>query len=96
MAKIEYKSEDLLYPKDPQELLQRVFSLTKIINLYLDKNDPDYESKVNAIATIKAEILRHHRDQNTETTIISDWKNGLDLLRNEIQELREQRRKPKK
>lgn len=93
MAKIEYKPENLLYPKDPQELLQRVLSLTKLINLYLDKSDPDYESRANSIKTIKNEIIELHRNPNAETTTIKDWKTGLNLLRNEIRELREQRKK---
>jgi len=45
MRKIEYNPKDLLYPEDPQELVQRVFSLRKLICQYLNKNDPNYESK---------------------------------------------------
>jgi hypothetical protein len=96
MRKIEYNPKDLLYPEDPQELVQKVLSLTKLINLYLDKNDPNYESKIKSIDTIKIEILKLHRNPNAETMMIKDWKTGLDLLRNEIWELREQRKKSKK
>jgi len=96
MRKIEYNPKDLLYPEDPQELVQRVLSLTKLINLYLDKNDPNYESKTKSIDTIKIEILELHRNPNAETVMINDWKTGLDLLQNEIRELREQRKKSKK
>lgn len=95
MRKIEYNPKDLLYPEDPQELIQRVLSLTKLINLYLDKSDPDYESRANSIKTIKNEIIELHRNPNAETTIIKDWKTGLYLLRNEIRELREKRKKSK-
>lgn len=91
MAKIEYITQKL-YPEDPQELVQRVLSLTKLINLYLDKNDPNYESKTKSIDTIKIEILELHRNPNAETTMINDWKTGLDLLRDEIRVLREEKK----
>lgn len=91
MAKIEYITQKL-YPEDPQELVQRVLSLTKLINLYLDKNDLNYESKTKSIDTIKIEILELHRNPNAETTMINDWKTGLDLLRDEIRVLREEKK----
>ncbi|PIU79097.1 MAG: hypothetical protein COS72_01280 [Candidatus Moranbacteria bacterium CG06_land_8_20_14_3_00_43_56] len=96
MRKIEYNPKDLLYPEDPQELVQRVFSLRKLICQYLNKNDPNYESKKNAIELIARETMELRRNQNAETIMIKDWKTGLDLLRNEIRELREQRKKSKK
>ncbi len=93
MRKIEYNPKDLLYPEDPQELIQRVFSLRKLIYQYLDKNDPNYENKKKSIELIARETMELRRNQDAETIMIRDWKTGLDLLRNEIRELREQRKK---
>lgn len=95
MTRIEYRTQKL-YPEDSQELVQIVLSLTKLINIYLDKNDPDFESKAKSIDTIKGEILALHRNPNAKTIMINDWKTGLDLLRDTIRESREQRKKSKK
>jgi hypothetical protein len=79
------------YPKNLTELSEEVFSLIYKINSFLRANripnEEDRKSVDQGYKTIVREIFELYKDPDAKTNTIKSWQEGLDILRDNGDEL---------